>query len=463
MSPVADQDDISPWARDDWSSADTPAFESLTAPIDPGRPTGPDPVSRPAASADVPAPGRSSSPRPSGAQVWIAAAFGAVLLIGGVVALVRSDSTDRQATASDGTDRSVVAPATTTATAGVPTFWNDDPVGTTEVPDDVTIAVSEVGQLPVWTDSSIDVPPPLDAGGVATEVVAFGTDGTLYRIVVPAGQVRAMRMANWDSAAQAVVGEDAMVVFTGTSLTIIRDDEPIIRVPMSGGVIFVEAWPGTERFIVTTPSLAVSGGEQQLILGRDGTLTPIGTDFVIGGILGGRAFLPDGRVAINRPGGVYAISIDQPTTRLSDGDLLAVGAAHYAVEECDESLRCAGYVIDAGSGGRTEATLDALTSGVGFTDPSSRISPDGRKVVFTDRTSGTGVRRLLDVATGATVDIGRLDEILYADSWAADSSGIFTEEGGSIVFNPVDSANRVVVEGVDGIASVATRRVPSGG
>ncbi len=215
----------------------------------------------------------------------------------------------------------------------MPTFWNDDPVDTTEPADDdrLAMATSEVGEPPLWNDWSIDVSPPLDAISVPTEVVAFGTDGTLYRIEVPSGQVRGMRMSSWGTTAQAVVGEDAIVVFTSTDLTIIRDDEPIIRVPMSDGVIFVEAWPGTDRFIVTTPSLAVSGGEQQLILGRDGTLTPIGTDFVIGDILGGRAFLPDGRVAINRPGGVYAIGIDQPTTRLSDGDLLAVGAAHYAV------------------------------------------------------------------------------------------------------------------------------------
>jgi hypothetical protein len=70
-----------------------------------------------------------------------------VLLIGGVVALVRNDSTDRQATASDGTDRPVVAPTTTTATAGVPTFWNDDPVETTEPPRGVPIAVSVDGAL----------------------------------------------------------------------------------------------------------------------------------------------------------------------------------------------------------------------------------------------------------------------------------------------------------------------------
>lgn len=392
------------------------------------------------------------------------------------MALVRNDSADRQVTGPDGTvsgadessettDERVGAPTTTTATAGVPTFWNDDPVETTEPTDpaELAMAVSEVGEVPLWNNWSIDLPEPLDAMGVATEVVAFGADRTLYRIQVPSGQVRAMRMPSWGAGAQAVVGEDAIVVFSSTSVTIIRDDEPIIEAPMSQGVIFVEPWPGTDQFIVTTPSLAVSGGEQPLVLGLDGALTPIGTDFVIGDIFGGRTFLSDGRVAINRPGGVYAIGIDQSATRLSDGDLLAVGAAHYAVQECDETLRCATFVVETNSGERTEATLGALTDGGGFTDPSSRISPDGRKIVFTDRSRDGGVRRLLDVATGEAFDVGGVNKILYSDSWAADSSGIFTKDGGSIAFRPAGNGGRVVVEGFDDITSVATRPASSDG
>jgi hypothetical protein len=440
---VADQDDISPWARDDWSSSDTPAFESLTAPVDP---TGSDPQPQRGRAPDVPAGAQPSPPRPHGSQVWIAAAFGAVLLIGGVVALVRNDGTDREATATAGTvsgtdtetgaapspdptDGSVGAPTTTTATAGVPTFWNDDPVDTTDPASDerLAMATSDVGQAPVWNDWSIDLPPPLGAISVPTEVVAFGTDGTLHRIEVPSGQVRAMRMSSWGATAQAVVGESAIVVFNSTDVTIVRDHEPIIQVPVNNGVIFVEAWPGTDRFIVTTPSLALSGGEQQLILEPDGALVPVERDVVGGGIFDGRAFLPDGRVVVNRPGGVYAVSLDRPTTRLSDGDLLAVGSAHYAVEECDESLQCTGFVVDAATGERTEVTFGASSDG--FTDPSTRISPDGRKVVFTDRTIRTGVRTLLDLGSGAAVDVGRVDELIYPDSWAADSAGVFGEEG----------------------------------
>ncbi len=93
---MADQDDISPWARDDWSSSDTPAFESPTAPVDP---TELDAQAQRHIATDVPADPLPSPQRPHGSQVWIAAAFGAVLLIGGVVALVRNDSADRGASA----------------------------------------------------------------------------------------------------------------------------------------------------------------------------------------------------------------------------------------------------------------------------------------------------------------------------------------------------------------------------
>jgi hypothetical protein len=283
--------------------------------------------------------------------------------------------------------------------------------------------------------------------------VAFGTDGTLYRIEVPSGQVRAMRMSSWGPTAQVVVGEDAVAEFTSTDVTIVRDDEPIIQAPVNNGVIFVEAWPGSDKFIVTTPSLALSGAEQQLIE----------RGLAIGNLFSGRVFLPDGRVAVNRPGGVYAVGVDQPTTRLSDGDVVATGTAHYAVQECDEALRCTGVIIDAATGERTDVSLGPSGDGLGFVDPSSRISPDGRKIVFTDRTRGTGIRQLLDLATGSVIDVGRVNELVYADSWAADSSGIFAEETGSIVFHPADNVGRVVVEGFDAIGSVATRRVPPGG
>ncbi len=442
-------DDVSPWERDDWTSSDGPSFESLTAPVDPD--------------VDAPVDDEMSSRRPHGVQVWIAAAVGGVLLVGGVVALVQNDTSDRQVadtvnTASEsGSLPSAGGVPATTVGGGVPAFWNDDLAGTTDPAADERLAMgySSVGEGPVWNRWSLDVPAPLDTLVEATEVVAFGADGILYRIVFPSGQVQAMRMAGWDSSAQAVAGEDAIVVFTSTDVSIIRDDEPIVRVPMLGGVTFVEAWPGTNQFIVTAPSPA--GGEQQLSLGLDGTLTPIDSTSLNGSAFWARSFLPDGQIAVNRPGGVYAVGIDQTATRLSDGDLLAMGAAHYAVVECDAALFCATFVIDAATGERTAATLDALSAGNAFDDPSTRISPDGHTIVFADRSTGT--RRLLDATTGVTLDIGDVNKFFHPESWASDSSGVFTAENGLILFHPRDTGGRIKIDGVEAIASVATRQL----
>ncbi|HYN31484.1 MAG TPA: hypothetical protein VES40_02570 [Ilumatobacteraceae bacterium] len=426
-------DDVSPWERDDWTSSEGPSFEALTAPVDPDVDTAVD--------------DQLSSRRPHGARVWIAAFVGVVLLIGGVVALVTAEP--------EVADTVNTVPE---SGGGVPAFWNDDPAETTDPAADerLAMATSSVGEGPLWNTWSLDVPAPLDAMTKATEVVAFGADGILYRIAFPSGQVQAMRMEGWDSDAQAVVGEKAIVVFTNTELWIARDDEPIVSVPMRGGVIFVEAWPGTNQFIVTTESAAPAGGEQQLILGLDGTLAALDSASLDGSVFWARSFLPDGRVAVNRPGGVYAVVIDQPATRLSDGDLLGMGAAHYAVVECDEALRCATFVIDAATGERTEAMLDALGEAGGSADPSTRISPDGRTIVFADRSTGT--RRLLDAATGVTLDVGDVDEVFHPNGWASDSSGVFSEEGGSIVFHQRDSGGRIEIDEVDAIASVATRQ-----
>ena len=425
-------DDISPWERDDWDWSGGPSFESSTAPVVP-------------------------SQRLHGPRMWIAAGVGAVLLVGGVVAF--GDTTDPQAESSS--TPSTDGASSTTVGGGVPAFWNGGPVEASDPVADEPLAMagSTVGVGPVWNTWSLDVSAPLDAVTEATEVVAFGADGILYRIAIPSGQVRAMRMSGWDSSAQAVVGEEAIVVFTSTDVSIVRNDEPIVRVPMRDGVIFVEAWTGTDRFIVTTPSPA--GGEQQLILELDGTLAPLDSDAVDGSVFWARSFLPDGRVAVNRPGGVYAVGVDQPATRLSDGDLLATGAAHYAVEECDEALRCGTFVIEAATGERTEAMLTALSDDSAFVDPSTRTSPDGRTIVFADR--NTGIRQFLDAATGVTLDIGRVDEVLHPESWASDSSGVFSEESGKIVFHPRDTGGRIALGGIDGIVFVATRRAVSGG
>ena len=282
--------------RDDWTSFEGPSFDSLTAPVDP--------------EVDTPVDDPLSSRRPSGAQVVIAAVVGAVLVVGGVVALVRRDTQVAETVNTvpeSGTLPSADGAPATTVGGGVPAFWNDDPTETSdpaETSDPVAdepsaMGTSSIGEVPVWNTWSIDVPAPLDALAEATEVVAFGADGILYRIAFPSGQVQAMRMTGWDSSAQAVVGEEAIVVFAGYTVSIIHDDEPIVSVPirrrgdLRGGVA------GTNQFIVTAPSPALAGGEQQLTLGLDGTLAPLDSHFVDASVLG--AVIPPGRSSRSEP------------------------------------------------------------------------------------------------------------------------------------------------------------------
>ena len=136
--------------------------------------------------------------------------------------------------------------------------------------------------------------------------------------------------------------------------------------------------------------------------------------------------------------------------------LLAVGRNHYAVEVCDESLQCSTSVVEAATGVRTEAVLDAL-NGFGVVDPSTRIAPDGRSVVRTDSTRDTGYRQIIDTATGSRTDIGRLAALYYPDPWAADGSGLFTDSGGALRFQVRNTAETASIDGVGVIESLAVR------
>ena len=71
---------------------------------------------------------------------------------------------------------------------------------------------------------------------------------------------------------------------------------------------------------------------------------------------------------------------------------------------------------------------------------------------------GSGRRQILDVATGDSVQGGRINQLVFPDSWAADSSGLFFTDQ---FLQFVDRATGVVtqIEDLDRIRTVATRPV----
>ncbi len=131
-----------------------------------------------------------------------------------------------------------------------------------------------------------------------------------------------------------------------------------------------------------------------------------------------------------------------------------MGSRHWAIEECDEALRCAYSIIEWDSGTVTPGVLDPI-DGFGLLDPSTRISPDGRSVAYRGDTDGSGRRQILDTATGESVLAGRINQLVYPDSWASDSSGLFFADG---FLQFVDrTAGRVAqIEDLDRIRVVAT-------
>ncbi|HSP29127.1 MAG TPA: hypothetical protein VLN74_11310, partial [Ilumatobacteraceae bacterium] len=167
-----------------------------------------------------------------------------------------------------------------------------------------------------------------------------------------------------------------------------------------------------------------------------------------------RVFSPTGEALFSAHGGVYAVAPDGTARRISTGNMLATGDRHWAIEECDETLRCAHSIIEWETGTVTAGELDRIER-FGFIDPSTHISPDGRSITFRADTDGTGRREILDVSTGNAIAAGRINQLVYPDSWATDSSGLFFTDR---YLQFVERTTGVItqIDGLDRIRTVAT-------
>jgi hypothetical protein len=310
-----------------------------------------------------------------------------------------------------------------------------------------------VGERAPWVEGIIDLPAPLSTMAVPTEIVALSNSRTLHRIEAPSGRVRSLDLTGLGLDASVTVGADAIVVASGRDVTLIADDAPVTRTMVADGIVSVQPWTGSTSFIVTTLGVTEQAREQHWIVGEGGDVVAL--DGLFGELAFQASFLPTGEILVTRPGGVYAVAVGGAVRRLSPGDLLGSGAGHYAVEECDETLQCAQFVIDATTGARSPAALeDVVASGAG--DPSTRIAPDGRHVAFRDYFRGTGVRRVVDVTTGAGIDIGPVNSFVDADTWTADGSGLFLADD-TIRFFDVTTGATVDLDEFAGIREVVAR------
>ncbi len=151
---------------------------------------------------------------------------------------------------------------------------------------------------------------------------------------------------------------------------------------------------------------------------------------------------------------MYALASDGAARRIGAGDLLATGDAHWATEECDETLRCTSSVVAWDTGDVTPALLDEIES-FGFIDPVTRISPDGRSIVYRSPSDSSDRRRILDVTTGSSIDAGTLNQFVHSDPWAADSSGVFVKNN-NVEFIDRATGAITVIDDLGRVREVAT-------
>jgi hypothetical protein len=489
MAPVdTDADDRSPWTRDDWVGSEPPRFDALTrpagsaagaAPDDGTTSTAPDVDAGPptdashaggSADGDGPASARPGPARPGRSRLLAVVVALAVVALA-IVSVVRSDDDPEPADAAPATAPSVpsgdesLPPLTTTVDAVEEELaaraaaeeraavLAEDRAGAA---GGVTPVAAVPGEVPAWTEWSIEPAGPLASLGAPTEVVVLTRGGVLHVVELPSGSVRSLVMPEPNRDWKLAVSDTAVVVYDQRDLVVIRDERPVQRFEVAETLLFLQPWPSTSSFVATmTPSLALDA--ERVVVDADTEFARPVTAAIDGALrFGAGSFLASGELLVGRAGGVYAIALDGSARRLDDGALLAVGRNHYAVETCDESLQCADVVVDVRSGDRTPVELSGVAE-VGFADPSTHLSPDGRSVLLTDATRGTGFRQILDAETGERIDLDRLRGLYSPDTWAADSSGVFTLLDGSVRFQTRRTVDVVGLDGLGVVEELAVR------
>ncbi len=465
---VADEDidESSPWERDDWVSDSALPDDAVFPSASPARGELVRPTT-PGGGFDEPAieefgvhPPDSDSRSSLGRKVT-AAAVVAALLIGSGGALLRSgDEADPAETPTDeGTPTESalgdLAPdATETAPSTIPPATTR--IVTVPAPADTETVLKGlqlvVGEVPTWAERTIDVGPAL-AAMAPTEVITLSQSGIVSVTQFPSGRDRSIDVSELGADLQLAFGDRTIVVFDSTTLVQIRDGEPVVESTLSDGVIFVQPWTSTGNFVVTAPATGPDTLERDWVLRPDGSLVPLENPFVDETTFFSRVFSPDGDALVTAPGGVYAIDPAGGARRISTGTLIATGARHWAFEECDETLRCAYSIVEWDTGEVASGVLDQVEQ-FGFIDPTTRISPDGRSIAFRARNE-SGQREILDVASGATVGAGRINQVISPDAWATDSSGMFfSDQGLQFVDRSTGAATQIAA--LDRIRTVAT-------
>ena len=170
---------------------------------------------------------------------------------------------------------------------------------------------------------------------------------------------------------------------------------------------------------------------------------------------------PLGGVVVQAPGGFYSLTPDS-RTRMTVGQLYALGRRRALVNECDAELECGVFVIDRDSGARERLQLDAeledlLQSSGGAWWPFAKpLSPDEEALAVITFGNAGPVVGVLDLSTGSYAELGSDNEPQVA--WGPGSRYLYWLDGGRImVFDRSTGESVLFSEDLDSVAAVTVR------
>lgn len=163
-----------------------------------------------------------------------------------------------------------------------------------------------------------------------------------------------------------------------------------------------------------------------------------------------------GSLVVESVGGVYLTKPDG-LSRITTGELLAVGPTRSLVLECDDQARCSTVVVN-----RDESTRRVLARNAGsWHQPTGVISPDGTTAAVPLTRSG-GLR-LIDLSSGASDQVdavtppgprGLRDRL----AWSPDSEWLFAVGGSGLLAVNADSGQvRALDLGLPFVSQIAVR------
>ena len=225
-----------------------------------------------------------------------------------------------------------------------------------------------------------------------------------------------------------VVGGDRAIVHPMDQVPgyVVHDKKPAVRLPSQLDQAY-SVFPGPDARHLWAETRAGTASALSLLTldGRPaGVQVPIPADATV------QASDRAGNVLMLGVGGRYDARPDG-LHRITSGTLLAAGPTRWLALECDERYRCAGVVIDRGTGQRRSLVtpLNAYQQDSGAISPDGRVAallqPDGRgggNLELVDL--ATGLARLTGVTTGS--DRIRGGRIL---AWSPDSRWLFVTDG----------------------------------